>query len=413
MKKRLLSVWEDIACFVQSASDDLRGLSLALFFVGDGSNCPVFASRCPTQDLAPGVDLCRALGFDRETSRYLGGIDYRARVIRTSLGIGVLSKRFTPLTGMGLYIHFHAPADAAAAIFNNYLLPGDYELSDNIEEMGCGMTAAYERVLERIRPVWDRLLTLAHSFPQADRDGLVEVDMLRDWIKRAAAAVGCRLRSIDADSGQGRQSCSHDQLYDVSLDYVSTKTERLHRSAMLDEMYESARLREASDAGDSGQPAVPIPDDRSLITHVRWPGGSMWEAYLLYCLLQARMYDPERGLSCVLSAYNGEEREFPDISFSFSIAIQAEEKVFDQLPRLPYPLRAGFGCLEQATAYNGAIFFLSVGRPERAAFDQHLHTWVFPLTAHFGFLNDIALELEGDIKTEIELIDDWEESDRI
>lgn len=413
MKKRSLSVWEDIACFGETESDDLRGLSLALFFVGDGSNCPVFASRCPTQDFAPGVDLCRVLNLDRETSRYLDGCTYRARAIRTAFGTGILSKRFTLLTGMGLYIHFHAPADAVAAILYNYLLPGDYGLSDDIEEVGCEMTAAYERVLERIRPVWDRLLALAHSFPQADHEGFVEVDVLRDWIKRAASAVGCRLRAIDVDSGQGWQPYAFDQSYDVRLDQISTKTERLRRAAMLDEMYESARLREAGDASGLTQPAVPIPENHGPITHVRWLGGNMWEAYLLYCLLQARMYDPERGLSCVLSAYNGENREFPDIDVSFSIAIQAEEKVFDQLPRLPYALRAGFGCLEQATAYNGAIFYMAVGRPELAVFDQHQHTWVFPLKAHLCFLNDVALELEGDIKNEIELIDDWDESDRI
>lgn len=379
MKKRGQAIWKDTICFEEGGMSGLRGLSLALFFVGNGESCPIFASRSPSRDMAPGVDLCRVLHLDREVRRYLDSGTYPAMAVCTPLGTGILSKRFTLTTGMGLYIHFHAPAGSVAAILCNRLLPGDYALSDSVEEAGCGMTAADEKVLDLIAPVWAELLELGRSFPHGDRDGYVTTDELIGWIGRAVFAVGCGLRTV---------SVCREPAY---LEYLHDLTEDDIRS---DRMPARRVVKAGTGQNVSG-----------TITRTRWFGGSMWEAYLLYCLLQARMCDPERSITCILKTDNGENDGFLDMEFSFSMAVPepepGEEQADARPPRLPYPLRAGFACLEQATAYNGSTFILSNGQPMRAEYD--LHTWVYPVTAHLSFLHDANLALEGDIKTDIEL----------
>ena len=399
MRKQEDLIWEDPACFRARETGTSSGLSLVQFFIGSGTRCPVMAACCPTELFRPGADLVRVLHLTAEDRRYLDRSLTPARVIRTRLGVGVLVKRFCLSTGMGLYIHVHAPAEALARIFNNRLLPGEYELSDEVEEAGCGMSASDEALLELIRPSWMGLMALAHGFPYADADGSVPMDDVITWIRSAAGAVGCGLEKIRVlDRPTPVQSLKLPADGDIPL-FFPTRTQQKRCAADLDE-----RIRMLS---GGGSPSADKPPETG-IGRVRWFGETMWEAYLLLCLLLARMYDPKRTISCELSTDDGRSDGFLDIGLSFSLVVPPEDASEDNarshsgdLPPLPYAMTAGFDCLEQAMAYNGSVFSWSAGVPAAVPFDPS--GAAYPVTCHLAFLHDPTLELESDIKEKIGL----------
>ncbi len=357
------------------------------------------AACCPTELFRPGADLVRVLHLTAEDRRYLDRSLTPARVIRTRLGVGVLVKRFCLSTGMGLYVHVHAPAEAASRIFNNRLLPGEYELSDEVEEAGCGMSASDEALLELIRPSWMGLMALAHGFPYADADGSITTDDVIAWIRSAAGAVGCGLKEVSVlDRPTPVRSERLPADGDIRLSFP-TRTQQKRRAADLDERIRMLR------SGESPSPDRP---QETGVGRVRWFGETMWEAYLLLCLLLARMYDPERAISCVLSTDDGHNDGFLDIGLRFLLTTSPEDVTedgarshSDGFPPLPYAMTAGFDCLEQAMAYNGSVFSWSAGAPAVVPYDPA--GAAYPVTCHLAFLHDPTLELESDIKEKIEL----------
>lgn len=202
------------------------GISYALFGI-DSQSGRILASRAPTGEWQLGQSLYRQNPFSSEAIAWFRSSERRPLLIMTKHGMGLLSKRYLIPCGLGLLIHFHAPAARAAAMACRGLLPRQWLISKEVQARGGGRCdeETYRTVAEAAYELTDRLPALFPTGPDR-RPYLREV---ATGIRRMATAIGCVGREVaDGDVLPCQQVlCSRPLAFEAFLLYGLTLADRM------------------------------------------------------------------------------------------------------------------------------------------------------------------------------------------
>ncbi len=195
----------------------LTGVSLALFDTWLNPGC-VVAARCPGRTWTIGTDLYGDLAVPSDMRGQLSSRDTPIFLI-TRRGLGLLSYRYETLTGLGLFVHFHVPVEAAAQSVNLGLPGHGYRVTPDVEKMGSELGRHDEAVYWIMSESWRQLTGLLGDFPSPDSRKTVSVVALADWVRQTSEAVGCEVKVEQQTMMWTRAVCYHPRLWEAWLLY--------------------------------------------------------------------------------------------------------------------------------------------------------------------------------------------------
>lgn len=202
------------------------GISYALFGIDSLSGC-ILASRAPVGAWEMGKNLYRENPFSNEAVRWFRSQERRPLLIMTAHGLGLLSKRYLIPCGLGLLIHFHAPATRAAAIAKRGLLSPRWLISNEVRARGNGRcdTETYTILQEATYELTQRLPFL---FP-ATSERWLQLRAVADGIRHMATAIGRPVTEVSPDGSLPCHAvtCDHPLAYEAFLLYGLSVADRL------------------------------------------------------------------------------------------------------------------------------------------------------------------------------------------
>lgn len=197
------ALWRDPDSEISTA---FHHLSFTLFRT-DLAFGTVVSARVPEAGaLAVGDHLPAKLGLSDEAIQYLNrtDTDQPPMFVLTSLGLGILSKKYDRCAGLGLYFHVHCHPESGARLLNNGAFGspdgGMFLVEARVSAVTGPVTRSDERSYAALLDAWQTVNAGRDLLP-ATRDE-VWVEDIRAAIEAMADFVGCEI-TFAADSEWG------------------------------------------------------------------------------------------------------------------------------------------------------------------------------------------------------------------
>lgn len=202
------------------------GVSYALFGIESMSGC-ILASRAPVGAWEMGKNLYRENPFSDEAVAWFRSSERRPLLIMTPHGLGLLSKRYLIPCGLGLLIHFHAPATRAAAMARRGVLSPQWLISNEVLAHNRGRCddETYRILREATYELTERLPSLFPSAPER----MMQLRDVANGIRRMAVAIGRPIDEASPTDDLPRQAvrCNHPLAFEAFLLYGLSVANRM------------------------------------------------------------------------------------------------------------------------------------------------------------------------------------------
>lgn len=209
-------------------------LSYALFDTYE-PGYPVMAARCPVTCLLEDRDgnLCLPEEAVADLTEHdsagtaQGALPY---LFLTPTGLGVVTRLYERVAGVGVYWHIHVKPRVAARLLNSGALGdpdgGRFVLAPSVRAEGEQVRASDEAAYDHLVDAWQAMEDIRRGLLSVNDRGMIRLDELARVVEDMAAFAGCGLTlstTVAQAHGVETVACYRPQVLELLLLYIFTQ----------------------------------------------------------------------------------------------------------------------------------------------------------------------------------------------